>query len=140
MSFSKAEVLGNWDREGLAVVEDLALRHGYSVLPDPVNGERLEDWMRRCAGLGLLHLEPADGHGPGAARELRNVLARRKAEESDIPVYRLSDEPENEQDAEVEFLEETSSQLRAFDPAARFGEYNKRRAEILLGPLDAAEE
>lgn len=140
MSFTKGEILANWDTEGLEVVEDLALRHGYERLPDPVNGERLEDWMRRCAGLGLLHLEPGEGHGPGAARDLRNVLARQRAEELDLPVYRIGDEAESEQDAEVEYLEETSNQLRSFNPDARFVEYVKRRAEILLGPQDAADE
>ena len=140
MSFTKGEILANWDTEGLEVIEDLGRRHGYERLPDPVNGERLEDWLRRCAGLGLLYLEPADGHRPGAARDLRNVLARRKAEDADLPIFRISDEAENEQDAEIEFLEETSNQLRAFDPAARFSEYGKRRAEILLGPPDAADE
>ena len=123
MSFTKLEVLQNWDREGLDIVQDLAKRWGYEALPDPVNGDTLQDYMRRLHGVGLVHLS-------GNMRDQRDVRARVAAEDEDVPIYQMLSDEEMAVEAETEALEEASAELRATDPAARFAAYKANREAI----------
>jgi len=132
VSFNKADVLRNWDREGLDVVEDLAQRWGYERLPDPVEGDRLEDYLARCAREGLVHIA-------GNMQDQRAVRARMVAEEQDIPIYQQLDDAAQLAEAEAEFLDERAAELRATDPAARFAAYKQNRSAILNPEITLAE-
>jgi hypothetical protein len=131
--FDKRWVRAHWGVEGVEVLSDLVQRWGPNKIPDPMDDDTLEDYVRRCATDGLLHLA-------GDMRDQRDVRARLTAEEANIPCYQITTEVEDQLDAEAEYLEDTAAELRAFNPGARFEQYKAQRTDILTGATPESEE
>jgi hypothetical protein len=133
MTFTKAQVLKAWDTGGLEVVKDLANRWGLERVPDPLQGETLENFVSRCARMGLCHLA-------GDQRDQRSVRERMQAESEDLPIYQLTNDAEEIADLEAERFEEAATKLRETNPADRFAAYKSGRDELLNEPTYEFEE